>query len=102
VLGPIRGAVEAHLDVNLTVDGAPVRCPAGLTVAAALLGLHRRATRETPRLHAPRGLFCGMGVCCDCAVEIDGRGGVRACATLVREGMAVATQRGAPALGGPR
>ncbi len=90
------------MDVNLTVDGAPVRCPAGLTVGAALLTLGRRATRETPRRHEPRGLFCGMGVCCDCAIEVDGRGGVRACVTLVREGMAIGTQRGAPAVGEKR
>jgi predicted molibdopterin-dependent oxidoreductase YjgC len=87
------------MDVEFTLDGEPVRCPDGLTVAAALFHLGRRATRTTQRRGALRSLFCGMGVCFDCVMEIDGRGGVRACTTLVRPGMRVATQRGATAIG---
>ena len=80
------------------LDGATVRCPEGLTVAAALFHLRSgdvpAACRTTPRDAAPRGLFCGMGVCFDCVMEIDGRDGVRSCMTLVRPGMRVRTQSG--------
>ena len=85
--------------VSFTVDGQPITCPEGLTVAAALLHAGRTCLRETPRLRAPRSLFCGMGVCFDCVMEIDGRPGVRACVTIARDGMRVVTLNGAPRLG---
>ncbi len=68
---------------------------AGDTVAAALLAAGRRVCRWTGRRQEPRGLLCGMGVCFECQVQIDGRPGVRACQTPVAEGMRVETQRGA-------
>jgi hypothetical protein len=39
-----------------------------------------------------------MGVCFDCLVTVDGVGNRQGCLTLVREGMAVETQRGARAV----
>lgn len=74
--------------VEIRVEGAAWRVPAGLTLAAALLQGGTRALRTSPRLGAPRGAFCMMGVCQECAVEIDGRIR-RACMTPVREGMVV-------------
>jgi hypothetical protein len=67
----------------------------GETVAAALLADGRRAFRRTVRRGEPRGLLCGMGVCFDCLVRVDGRPNVRACQTPVAEGMRVETPRGA-------
>ncbi|MCF8038149.1 MAG: (2Fe-2S)-binding protein, partial [Desulfohalobiaceae bacterium] len=37
----------------------------------------------------PRGFFCGMGVCYDCLVTVDGRPGTRACMTQVEDRMEV-------------
>jgi aerobic-type carbon monoxide dehydrogenase small subunit (CoxS/CutS family) len=37
----------------------------------------------------PRGLFCGIGICFDCLVTIDGRPGLRACMVRVHEQMDV-------------
>ena len=59
-------------------DGHPVASRAGQTVAAALTAAGIRTWRTT-RKGAPRGLFCGMGVCQDCLVTIDGRPNQRAC-----------------------
>ena len=42
----------------------------------------------------PRGVFCGMGVCFDCLVVVDGVPNTRACTTWVRDGMQVARQEG--------
>ena len=36
-----------------------------------------------------RGVFCGIGVCQECVVEVEGRGRVRACMTAVEEAMSV-------------
>lgn len=91
-----------RLEIEFTLDGRAVRCPEGLTVAGALYWLGEQATRLTPRGETPRSLFCGMGVCFDCVMEIDGRAGVRSCTTLLAPGMRVATQRGAAVVGGAR
>ena len=90
---------EVPADVEFELDGATVRCPDGLSVAAALFHLGRSTLGRTAADDRPRSLFCGMGVCFECAMEIDGRAGVRACATPVRDGMRVVTQVGASKLG---
>jgi sarcosine oxidase subunit alpha len=38
-----------------------------------------------------RAPFCGMGICFECRVRIDGIAQQRACMAIVREGMQVAT-----------
>ena len=80
--------------VRFTFDGIAMRAASGQTVAAALLATGRRSLRRSSRRSAPRGLFCGMGVCFECVMQIDGRPNVRACVTPVTEGMRVETQRG--------
>jgi aerobic-type carbon monoxide dehydrogenase small subunit (CoxS/CutS family) len=60
-------------------------------VAAALIAAGRRVFRTTPG-GAPRGVYCGIGLCFECTVTIDGRSGVRACRTPVRDGMRVDTR----------
>lgn len=77
--------------LTIDLDGKPVEAFAGETVAAVLLAMGSRSFRHTDRDHAPRGLFCGMGVCFECLVTVDGVPNVRACMTPVREGMAVDT-----------
>jgi aerobic-type carbon monoxide dehydrogenase small subunit (CoxS/CutS family) len=51
------------------------------------------ALRHTPG-GAPRGVFCGMGVCFDCLVVVDGVPNTRACMTPVAEGMRIQRQAG--------
>ena len=80
--------------VTITVDGAPVRANAGDTVAAALLAAGYDHCRTTPVSGAPRAPYCMMGVCFDCLVTIDGVGNRQGCLVRVRDGMAVALQRG--------
>jgi aerobic-type carbon monoxide dehydrogenase small subunit (CoxS/CutS family) len=90
------------LEIEFQLDGRPERCPEGVTAAAALFHVGRRASRITARRRAPRALFCGMGACFECAMVIDGRAGVRSCVTLVRPGMRIETQRGASSIEDPR
>ena len=40
-----------------------------------------------------RGIFCGMGVCHDCLVEVDGNHNQRACMTKVKDGMRIFKQK---------
>ncbi len=80
--------------LKFTCDGREMSAHAGQTIAAALLAAGTRSLRVTSRREEPRGLFCGMGVCFDCLVQVDGRPNVRACRTPVVDGMRVATQQG--------
>ena len=75
---------------ELTVDGAPLRAPAGQSLAAALLAAGRAVLRTSPS-GTPRGVYCGIGVCQECRVHVEGRGVVRACVTPVAAGMRVTT-----------
>jgi predicted molibdopterin-dependent oxidoreductase YjgC len=79
--------------VTVLVDGEKVQAFAGESVATALLAHGRRTFRHTEH-GAPRGLFCGMGICFDCLLTIDGVENVRACMTPVAEGMVIATAGG--------
>ena len=85
----VETAVRRGRPVRLFVDGREIAAFAGETIATALLAAGIRAMRETGREQAPRGLFCGMGVCFECLVSVDGRPNVRACVTPVVDGMRV-------------
>ena len=80
--------------ITVIVDGTPVQAYLGETVASVLLAQGLRAWRRTARLGQPRGLFCGMGICFDCLVTVDGQPDVRACITPVADGMVVRTREG--------
>ncbi len=80
--------------VSVTVDGQPVLLPEGEMVATALLCGGMVLLRRSPRAGAPRGAFCLMGACQECAVLIDGTL-KQACMTPVAAGMAI-QRRGAP------
>lgn len=81
--------------VAFTFDGRPITAEAGQSIAAALLAAGIRSWRTTRVDGSPRGMFCGIGVCFDCLVTVDGRPGVRACLAETRAGDRVETQRGA-------
>lgn len=78
-------------ETAIVVDGRPLPFVAGQTVAAALVAAGRVAWRSTRAGHRPRGVFCGIGVCFDCLVTVDGSGGQRACLVLARPGMTITT-----------
>lgn len=79
--------------VALSVNGIPVKAYSGETVFAVLLAEGIRALRRPVKNHSEtaRGGFCGMGVCQECRVTIDGMPDRRACMAEVREGMEVVT-----------
>lgn len=79
--------------VTISVDGVPVTGRAGQTIAAVLLAAGETSWRTTSFGEAPRGLFCGIGVCFDCVVEVNGLADVRACLRRAHDGDVVARQR---------
>lgn len=93
---PLRSdhALHRGLPLNIVVDGEVVLAFTGETLAAALLAAGRREFRRTTRRSEPRGVYCGIGVCFDCVMTVDGRPNVRSCQTEVRPGMQVESQIG--------
>lgn len=75
---------------ELILDGLPLRVAAGTTVAAALV-LGGDGTTRTSVSGQRRAPLCGMGVCQECRVTIDGQRRL-ACQTLCRDGMQVETR----------
>jgi hypothetical protein len=95
------GGAERGARVDFTINGKPAQAYAGESIAAALMAegystFHHTGERGMPDMPgasgasgAPRGYFCGMGICFDCIVTVDGVPNVRACMTPVRAGCAV-------------
>jgi len=76
--------------VTVIVNGVSVIMPAGSMVSAAILasgtyGFHRSVTGEL------RGPLCGMGICFECRVTIDGEAHCRSCQAVCKNGMDVRT-----------
>lgn len=58
------------------------------TIGSALLRAGYRVLRRSSS-GRPRGLFCGMGVCHDCLVSVEGEPNVRACITPATPGLSI-------------
>lgn len=78
----------------VTFDGRTVEALPGQTVAAALWAAGVTAWRSTREGGRPRGVFCGIGVCFDCLVTVNGRPNQRACLVPARPGDTIRTQEG--------
>jgi sarcosine oxidase subunit alpha len=72
------------------VNGEPVAVPPGTVVAAAIVHAGITCFRRSV-LGQPRGPLCGMGICMECRVTINGQPHSRSCQTLCEEGMEVRT-----------
>ncbi|HMA24921.1 MAG TPA: (2Fe-2S)-binding protein, partial [Gemmatimonadaceae bacterium] len=77
--------------VEIQVDGARLETEPDITVAAALLNANVVGFRTSVR-GEPRAPLCGMGVCYECRVTIDGVAHQRACMRVVAPGMRVSTR----------
>ncbi|QDQ26527.1 (2Fe-2S)-binding protein [Chitinimonas arctica] len=71
--------------LRLIVNGGSCHVRAGSSLAAVLAQHGCRRSVEG-QLRAP---LCGMGVCYECRVTVDGRPHQRACQILARDGMTV-------------
>jgi predicted molibdopterin-dependent oxidoreductase YjgC len=77
-------------DLGLTVNGREVRIPSGSMVAAAVALAGIDVCRHSVRGEA-RAPLCGMGICFECRVTIDGQVHRLGCQTPVEDGMTVVT-----------
>jgi aerobic-type carbon monoxide dehydrogenase small subunit (CoxS/CutS family) len=87
----------SQFNIEFTFDGEKIVAITGQSVAAALLAANQRTLRKTRFNDNERGVFCGIGVCFDCLVVIDGITNQRACLIEAKPGMKVQTQVGSDA-----
>jgi aerobic-type carbon monoxide dehydrogenase small subunit (CoxS/CutS family) len=82
-----------HEPITLEIDGQHVQVEYGCTVAGAIALAHRDAMAVTRRSVSGelRGPLCGMGICQECRVTIDGVHHRLACQTICAAGMYVVT-----------
>ena len=73
--------------ISVKVNGASISIPSGTTVAVAM-ALAGQACR-TSVTGEPRGPLCGMGICFECRVTINGRLHCRSCQILCEPEMEV-------------
>jgi len=78
-------------DVTLHVDGRQLGAVRGQSLLGALLKNGLWTPNRNLVTGEPRVGFCGMGVCLECEVTLDGQHHVRACQTHVVDGMDVRT-----------
>lgn len=88
----ISAGVERGPQVEIEVDGERITAFEGETIATTLLAAGKQNFRHTTKQNAPRGIFCGMGLCFDCVMTVNGVPNVRTCVTPVEGGMKIQTQ----------
>ena len=78
---------------EIEVDGEKITAYEGETIGAVLLAAGLRTLRYTNKLEQPRGLYCGIGLCQECRMIINGIPNTQACQTLAEPGCRVETQK---------
>jgi predicted molibdopterin-dependent oxidoreductase YjgC len=88
----VRLAETDRARVRIVIDGQPVDALAGDTLMVALLN-NVRSLRESEFGDGRRAGFCLMGACQDCWVWTAHGTRLRACTTVVAEGMNIVTRQ---------
>lgn len=89
-----KNAVSRGQRFEFTFDGQPVRAYSGETIAAALFAANKIILNTSEKHSHPRGVFCGIGICYNCLVTVNGLPNVRACQTDAIPGIVVESQHG--------
>jgi D-hydroxyproline dehydrogenase subunit gamma len=76
--------------IQILINGTQVACAPGIPLSK-VLSQYCNAWRYSPRLQQLRGMYCGMGVCFECVVLVDGTLR-RSCLIDTAEGMTVTTE----------
>ena len=75
--------------VSFSFNGKDFECETGQTIAAALIAADQLELRSTRFGNEPRSVFCGIGICYDCVVVVNGIANQRSCLVEVKSGMKV-------------
>ncbi|MFM0338957.1 (2Fe-2S)-binding protein [Paraburkholderia fungorum] len=92
----VRVAETQREPLSFFLDGHEVTALQGDTLLTAVL-MQQRRVRESEFSGAPRAGFCLIGACQDCWMRAEDGTRLRACSTLVTQGMRVITRLAASA-----
>lgn len=81
--------IVASKNIRFSFNGRTISACEGESIASALMREGTVATGTSARFGNRKAYYCGMGVCWECVVTVDGRGAVRGCNFPVVEGMIV-------------
>lgn len=76
--------------VRVRVNGREVSVPVG-TIVATAVAVNDGSRFRRSVLGTPRGPLCGMGICMECRVTINGQKHCRSCQILCEAGMEIRT-----------
>ncbi|HEX6126904.1 MAG TPA: (2Fe-2S)-binding protein [Pyrinomonadaceae bacterium] len=76
--------------ITITVNNLAITVDEGTTVAAAISNAGATGCRTSVNGES-RGPLCGMGICFECRVTIDGIRHQRSCTVIAADGMEVVT-----------
>ena len=76
--------------ITIQVNRKEIEVRKGVSVASAIV-LAGEVKFRTSVSGQPRAALCGMGICMECRVTIDGRPHCRSCQIIARDGMMIAT-----------
>jgi sarcosine oxidase subunit alpha len=77
--------------INLTINGNNVRAFEGELISTVLQVEGISIFNRKHKTGKPSGIYCGMGVCYECLVTVNGVPNVRACQTYAKDGMEIIT-----------
>jgi len=75
--------------VEFTFNGEKFSAIPGQSIAAALFQANQHILRKTRMEGEERSIFCGIGICWDCVVTVNGIINQRSCLIEVQDGMVV-------------
>ena len=79
-------------EYTITFDGRTCQGRPGQTISEVLMANGLIILGQAPD-GTDRGVYCGMGVCYQCRVILNGKMNIRACKTLAKPGDAVLSQK---------
>jgi len=78
-------------EIKIKINGKETTACQGDTVLASLVACGHKVLKKSRQLNENRGPLCGMGVCYECQVTIDGLPNQRACMAEVKNEMMILT-----------
>ena len=77
--------------LNIIINGNDVQAFEGELVSTVLQSEGISVFNLKHKTGKPAGIYCGMGVCYECLVNVDGVPNIRACQTFIKDGMVINT-----------
>ncbi|MFH2040522.1 MAG: (2Fe-2S)-binding protein [Chloroflexota bacterium] len=88
----IQTGIDRGDSFEIKFNGQNITAYHGETIATVLLGSGMKMLHHSTLSGEPRGVFCGMGLCYDCLVTLNGEPNIRACRTYAQPGDVVEGQ----------